>query len=115
HPSPLAGGGRPRMRGRLHELEPVESAPHPDPFHSPPKMGVNALMASGATEQRHPYRFPAASRACAATSATERSQDHSSPLALLAWAAVRHAVGIGAFAFAFEERLLNVVFDNKRP
>ena len=53
-----------RVRGRLHESEPVETPPHPDPLHSPSigsrlrraqwqaPTGVNALMASGEREQR---------------------------------------------------------------
>src|SRR5258708_25359644 len=59
HLSPLAGRSKFvrssrkfRVRGRLHESEPVERPPHPDPLHSPSQTGVNALMASGEREQR---------------------------------------------------------------
>ena len=40
------------MRGRFHESELVETAPHPDPLHSPSKTGVNALTARGEREQK---------------------------------------------------------------
>jgi len=50
-PPALAGEGWGRVRGPLHESEPVEAPPHPDPLHSPSKTGVNALMASGERER----------------------------------------------------------------
>ena len=43
-----------RVRGPLHESEPVEAPPHPHLLHSPSQTGVNALMASGEKEPTEP-------------------------------------------------------------
>jgi hypothetical protein len=42
-------GASPQALSRKSKL--VETPPHPDPLHSPPKTGVNALMASGEREK----------------------------------------------------------------
>src|SRR5262249_19318504 len=56
-------------------------------------------------------RFPAAPRACDATSATESSPDRSSTLALLGWSAWCQACRTAAFGFALEDRPSDMLSD----